>query len=296
MNDSPDFWASAPELQRAEVPLNFRGKQYLGHMVAPAEHVGPRPLVLVIHNYQGLKYFDIDVAEYMARLGYVGLAIDVYGDMISPQERLWPTNPDELPHHLTKAFEAMVSLDHDHEFFRAMLAAWLQVGKELAPVDQSLTPAAIGYCFGGVAVLEAVRGGLDLSGVVSFHGLLQTGEDTSPGSVGVKRPTLKPCANNYNTQTLVQIENGAKDHLVNDDHRARFYEEMDQAGVQWSFHDYADTPHGFALPTSLGGPGHLHDRADRRSTMNMLNLFREVFPDVPQNAVSHNAAGTSIPG
>lgn len=296
MNHSPDFWPSAPDLQRAEVGLNFRGKDYLGYMVAPAIDVGPRPLVLVIHNYQGLKYFDIDVAEYMARLGYVGLAIDVYGDMISPQERLWPTNPEELPNHLTKSFEAMVSLDHDHECFRAILAAWLEAGKALATVDQNYSPAAIGYCFGGVAVLEAVRGGLDLSGVVSFHGLLQTGEDGAPDSVGVTRPALKRCANSYNTQTLVQIENGAKDHLVNDDNRARFYEEMDQAGVAWSFHDYADTPHGFALPASLGGPGHLHERADRRSTMNMLNLFKEVFPDVPQNSVSCNAAGTSIPG
>ncbi|MBT7389741.1 MAG: hypothetical protein HN823_12400, partial [Gammaproteobacteria bacterium] len=51
-------------------------------MVAPSASVGPRPLVLVIHNYQGLKQFDRDVAEYFARLGYVGLAIDMYGDRV----------------------------------------------------------------------------------------------------------------------------------------------------------------------------------------------------------------------
>jgi dienelactone hydrolase len=162
-------------------------------------------------------------------------------------------------------------------------------------VDSSVSAAAIGYCFGGVAVLEAVRGGLDFSGVVSFHGLLQTGEDGSPAMFGVERPPVKPCDNAHNVNTIVLIENGKDDHLVSDESKQRFYEEMDEAGVSWIFHDYAKTPHGFALPESLGPPGHLHEDADRRSTMSMLNLFREIFPGVPQNSVSHNAAGTSIP-
>jgi len=62
-------------------------------MVAPSASVGPRPLVLVIHNYQGLKQFDRDVAEYFARLGYVGLAIDMYGDRVPSDEREFPTDP-----------------------------------------------------------------------------------------------------------------------------------------------------------------------------------------------------------
>jgi len=296
MFGSPDFWPEGPELRRMEVPLHFRGKDYLGYLVAPPSSTGPRPLVLEIHNYAGLKFFDVHQAEYLARLGYVGLAIDVYGDMISPEERLWSTDQAKLAVHLNKSFSAMVALDHDHEFFRSILAAWLDEGLRQTYVDSMVSAAAIGYCFGGVAVLEAVRGGLDLSGVVSFHGLLQTGEDGSPASVGIVRPPLKRCANPYNTRTIVQIENGADDHLVQLDHRIRFCEEMDNAGVAWNFHDYAKTPHGFALPTTLGPPGHLHEASDRRSTMAMLNLFREVFPGVSQNRVACNAAGTTIPG
>ena len=60
--------------------------------------------------------------------------------------------------------------------------------------------------------------------------------------------------------------------------KQRFFEEMDQAGVDWSFHEHARTPHGFALPARIGAPGHLYEPADRRSTQNMLSLFREVFP------------------
>lgn len=295
MSEFTTYWPAAPALQRAEVPLHFRGRDYLGYLVAPAADLGPRPLVLVIHNYAGLKYFDVDQAEYLARLGYVGLAIDVYGDLISPEERLWSTDPSKLQIHMRKAFTAMASVDHDHEFFRAILAAWLDLGRQHASVDATQSPVAIGYCFGGVAVLEAVRGGLDLSGVVSFHGLLQTGEDTAPSRVGIERAPLKRCENRYNTRTIVRVENGADDPYVLADNRERFFAEMNAAGVDWSFHDYARTPHGFALPPTLGPPGALHESSDRRSTMGLLSLLREVFPQVPQARVEHNAAGTRIP-
>ena len=295
MFGTPELWPDAPDLQRAEVQLHFRGKKYLGHLVAPAASAGPRPLVLEIHNYAGLKFFDVHQAEYLARLGYVGLAIDVYGDMIQPDERLWSEDPAKLKNHLNKAFSAMMSLDHDYEFFRAILKAWLDEGLKQSCVDTTVPAAAIGYCFGGVAVLEAVRGGLDLSAVVSFHGLLQTGEDGAPASVGLVRPPLKRVTNTYNTRTIVQIENGAADDYVRLENKVRFCEEMDKAGVTWNLHDYAKTPHGFALPPTLGPPGHLHEASDRRSTMAMLNLLREVFPGVEQNRVACNAAGTRIP-
>ena len=264
-------------------------------MVAPGASVGPRPLVLVIHNYQGLKQFDRDVAEYFARLGYVGLAIDMYGDRVPSDEREFPTDPRRVEAFQTKCFEAMVWLDHDPEFFRALLEAWINAGKAEACVNDAVAPAAIGYCFGGMAVLEGVRGGLDLSAVVSFHGLLQTGEDPSPARFGAVRQPLEPIPNHYNTETIVLIENGAEDHLVLQAHKDRFFAEMDGAGVDWCFVDHAKTPHGFALPSRIGPPGHLHEGADRRSTQNMLSLLREVFPDVEQAKVDRNAAGTKIP-
>jgi dienelactone hydrolase len=146
-----------------------------------------------------------------------------------------------------------------------------------------------------MAVLEGVRGGLDLSAVVSFHGLLQTGEDPSAARFGAERPLLKPAPNDYNQDTIVLIENGAEDHLVSQENRNRFFQEMDDAGVDWSFVDHAKTPHGFALPARIGPPGHLHEAADRRSTQNMLSLLREVFPTVIPNSLDYNAAGTRIP-
>ena len=141
----------------------------------------------------------------------------------------------------------------------------------------------------------AVRGGSNLAGVVSFHGLLQTGEDPSAAIYGAERPALKPCENNYNTDTVILIENGANDHLVTRENRRRFFQEVDAAGIDWNFHHHAKTPHGFALPTRLGPPGKLHEAADRRSTQNMLSLLRELYANVVQKPTSPNAAGTKIP-
>ena len=289
------LWADDPSLQRKAMNITFRGNEFTANLVAPAAEQGPRPLVIVIHNYQGLKSFDVDVAEYLARVGFVGLAIDMYGPDVPMDERDFPTDPEKIQSFQNKCFKGMVRLDHDHEYFRGLLGAWIEAGLAEPSVETDTPPAAIGYCFGGMAVIEGVRGGLNLSGVVSFHGLLQTGEDPNPAHYGAQRPALKLCPNNYNTKTVVVIENGADDHLVSDESKQRFFAEMDEAGVDWSFHHHAKTPHGFALPPRLGPPGRLHEAADRRSTQNMLSLFKELFPHVVQNPVTNNASGTRIP-
>ena len=74
---------------------------------------------------------------------------------------------------------------------------------------------------------------------------------------GVERPSVKFCGSAHNVKTFVLIENGKEDHLVADESKERFYEGMGEVGLQWVFHGYAKTPHGFALPESLGPPGHL---------------------------------------
>jgi dienelactone hydrolase len=287
-----DFWPPAPDLRRDNISFQFRGNDYLGHLVAPPASLGPRPLVLVIHNYQGLKFFDDDAAEYLARVGYVGLAIDLFGNIVPPDQRLYPANPDDVPAFRATCREGMDALEGDLDLFRSLMQAWLDAGLGHETVDRSCSAAAIGYCLGGMAVIEAVRGGLDLSAAVSFHGLLQTGANRL--DYDTEGPGPDP-DDPYNTRTVLLIENGADDHLVPNESQQQFFAEMDAAGVDWIFHHHAKTPHGFALPRTLLNPGHLHESTDRRSTMNMLCLFREVFPGVPQAPVAFNASGTSIP-
>jgi dienelactone hydrolase len=153
-------------LRRKSIGIEFHGNEFLGHMVAPSEASGPRPLVLVIHNYQGLKGFDVDVAEYLARVGYVGLAIDMYGNDVPADERDFPADTTQIMHFQKQCFEAMVKLDHDHELLRSLLDCWIRAGVAEEWVASDSAPSAIGYCFGGMVVIEGVRGGLNLAGGV----------------------------------------------------------------------------------------------------------------------------------
>jgi dienelactone hydrolase len=292
---NPNHWPADGTLRRKTVRLDINGNHFLGNLVAPSAGEGPRPLILVVHNYQGLKGFDVDVAEYLARVGYVGLAVDMYGNDVPADKRDFPEQVADVENFQKRCFQAMVKLDHDHKGLRELFNSWIDIGLSDEWVDADISPSAIGYCFGGMVVIEAVRGGSNLAGVVSFHGLLQTGEDPSAANYGAERPALKPCENNYNTNTVILIENGADDHLVTRENRQRFFQEMDAAGIDWNFHHHAKTPHGFALPMRLGPPGKLHEAADRRSTQNMLSLLRELYPHVEQNPTSPNAAGTKIP-
>ena len=119
--------------------------------------------MLIFHNFQGLKFFEFDVAEYLAKLGYVGLAADLYGDLVPPDQRLWPEDEQLVPAFRKRCFEGLVSLDHDHEKFRAFAEDLVGKSLESPLLTKRLPQLQIGYCFGGMAVLEVSEGGLDVS-------------------------------------------------------------------------------------------------------------------------------------
>ena len=153
------------KIKHKDIIINFLNNIYTGYLVTPTNQC-PRPLVIIIHNFQGLKFFEKNVAEYLARLGYVGLAIDLYGNMVLPHERLWPKETNKIQKFQKNCFEALVSLDHDHKKLRTLLEIWISNGLQQTCVDKSFPPVVIGYCFGGMAALECVRGGMDVGGVV----------------------------------------------------------------------------------------------------------------------------------
>ena len=100
------IWPRNNHLQKSIVELNFFNTKYKGYLVSPSKDEGKKPLILIIHNYQGLKFFEIDVAEYIACLGYVGLAIDLYGDYVPEDERLWPEDITKVDAFNKKCFQA----------------------------------------------------------------------------------------------------------------------------------------------------------------------------------------------
>ena len=85
---SPEHWDHF-EVHREDITIEFEGETHVGKLVC-AKDAEPKPIVLVCHNYAGLKFFDEHQAEYMARLGYVGLAIDMYGNSHPHADRIYP--------------------------------------------------------------------------------------------------------------------------------------------------------------------------------------------------------------
>lgn len=282
-------------VQQEKFPLPFDGVEYLGHVAYPLDTTEQRPLIIVVPNYAGLNEFDEAQCVYLAQMGYVALAVDLYGESFPYDMR---TNAakfgeDTARAHRQGSFAAMNSLLSDWAKFRRFLATWVAAGKTHSAACSERC-AAIGYCFGGCAMFEMVRGGQQgVQGAVSFHGVLTSLPQplSMPGLEVPPPPMVSQPASTHTDQIRLLVENGADDHLVPDSAIRAFQDEMNAAGVDWTFHTYSATPHGFAL---LGDAGYT-EHADRRSTQAMLALFAELWPEVSQKYVPTNACGTTMP-
>ena len=116
-----------------------------------------KPGILISHAYGGCSEFEIRKAEGLAELGYVGFAIDLYG-----QGRRG-SSPEE-------STALMIELDGDRGLLSKRINHSLSLLKEHKEVDSSKT-AAVGFCFGGKCVLDLARSGADINGIISFHGI-----------------------------------------------------------------------------------------------------------------------------
>jgi dienelactone hydrolase len=222
-----------------------------GYLAYDDSFQGKRPGVLVVHEWYGLGKHAKTKAEELAKLGYVALAADIYGKGIRPQ-----TNEEA-------AKIAGEYRSGDRKLLRARAQAGLDELKKQPLVDPNQT-AAIGFCFGGTTVLELARSGADVSGVVSFHGGLNT-----PNPQDAK-----------NIKAKVLALHGADDPFVPLEEVKAFQEEMRQAKVDWQYVSYGGAVHSFTNPeagsdNSKGAAYNLS--ADRRSWQAMQDFFKEIF-------------------
>ena len=125
---------------------------------------GPRPGVLVAHDWTGRRGFATDKADEMAALGYVGFALDMYGKGVFGSDGDVEGNS-----------ALMGPLAGDRTALRARMTSALEKLRGLDVVD-SLKIGAMGYCFGGMCVLELARAGADVGGVISIHGIFTPGD------------------------------------------------------------------------------------------------------------------------
>ena len=225
-------------------------KSYIAYDGARGER---RPGVLVVHEWWGLDDYIRGRARTLAEMGYTALAVDMYGN---GQTAADPEGAGAL----------MTSVLGDMEAGTARLRAAFDAlaGHPLVDADRV---AAIGYCFGGAMVLHGARIGMDLKGVVSFHGSLGSFHKPAKGEVKAR----------------VLVCHGAADSLVSDEEIAGIKQEMADAGADFRFIAYEGALHGFTNPEATangkkyGLPLKYDEAVDKRSWGDMQALFSEIF-------------------
>ena len=224
-----------------------------GYIAYDGDSPGKRPVVLVVHEWWGQNEYARKRARMLAKLGYLAMALDMYGE-------------GKIANHPASARQ-----------FTEEVMADLSVaeGRFLSAVDRINTHpladgeriAAIGYCFGGALVLQMARTGLHLKGVVSFHGGLSTRLPVRPGTI----------------KSSILVCHGQADSFISTDQIESFKTEMKEAGANLKFISYKGAKHGFTNPAAdVNGrrfdlPLAYHPRADKKSWKEMKKFLARVF-------------------
>ncbi|GLH72790.1 dienelactone hydrolase [Geothrix limicola] len=233
-------------------PLNYAdgATKLAGYLARPEAAKGKAPGVVVVHQWMGLTDHERKVSDDLARLGYVALAADIYGEGVRPKDT-------------AEAGKISGAFKGDRALYRRRIAAALDTLKAQKGVDAGRL-AVIGFCFGGTGALEAARAGLPVKGVVSFHGGLDVPAGFEPGPISAK----------------VLVCHGADDPFVPAKDVAAFQEEMRKAKADYVFVAYAGAVHAFtqkeAGSDNSKGAAY-NEAAHRRSWQHMKNFFQEIF-------------------
>ena len=245
---------AVPNIQSEEVTYTAGDTTLVGYMAWDANEEGPRPGVLVVHQWWGHSDYVRRRARMLAELGYTALALDMYG------EGRHADHPEDAMKFMN---ESMANIDVAKGRFMAAYELLKQHGTT-NPNDI----AAIGYCFGGAVVLHMARFGTDLDGVVSFHGNLATEAPAQKGAVKGKLLVL----------------HGAEDPLVPPEQVTAFKKEMGVAEVDYVFIEYPGAKHAFTdqAATEKGKkhkmPLQYDEKADEQSWAEMSKFLEALFP------------------
>lgn len=211
-----------------------------------------KPIVLVVHEWWGLTDYPRMRARQLAQLGYLAMAVDMYGG------GKIAANPEEAQNTATPFYQ-------NPQEAKARLEAALARARQHPHADTSKT-AAIGYCFGGTMVLNAAKLGSDFDGVVSFHGGLE----------GVTPEKGK-------TKAQMLVLHGGADSFVPQAQVDAFRKSLDSVGARYSFKVYDSATHAFTNPDAdkkakeFGMPIKYNGAADTASWNDMKAFLQQVF-------------------
>lgn len=207
-----------------------------------------KPLVLVAHAWAGRSEFENAAADRLASLGYAGFALDNYGK-------------GKLGSSAEENTALMTPFIQDRALLQKRLLAGLEAARNLEGIDASRV-AAIGFCFGGMCVLDLARSGADLRGVVSFHGLF------SPS--GLEKEPIR---------ASVLALHGYDDPMAQPAEMTRLASELGEAGADWQIHAYGNTVHAFTNPqANMPDAGMQYsEKAANRAWQSMASFLAEVL-------------------
>ena len=244
--------AKTPAIKMEAVSYSSDSAALTGYVAYDSNLTAKLPVVLIVHEWWGLNDYVKSRAKQLAELGYLAMAVDMYGN------GKMGNNPDEAGKLATPFYQ-------NPAFAKSRFDAALAKIKTYSQADTSKI-AAIGYCFGGSVVLNVARLGEQLNGVVSFHGNL----------VGV------PADKNL-LKAAVLVCHGADDQFVKPEEVATFKKQMDSIGANYTFKAYAGATHAFSNPaaTEWGQkfkiPIAYNAAADTASWKEMKDFFGKIF-------------------
>lgn len=221
-----------------------------GYLAADSTLTGKHPGILVVHEWWGLNDYPKRRARQLAEMGYVVLAVDMYGKGLATKD---PAIAGKLAGQLKSD--------------RATVRRRMALGLSLLQADPRVDPkriAAIGYCFGGMCALELARSGADLAGVVSFHGVLDT---PNPDATEKPKAAILAC-------------HGAADPNVPIESVDAFRREMNRCSADWQLNMYGEAVHAFTNPEAGNDPSKgaaYQAAADQRSWNDMQQFFARIF-------------------
>lgn len=208
----------------------------------------PVPGVLVAHAWGGRSQFENGKALWLAEHGYVGFALDIYGK-------------GQRGNNAEENGALMGPFMQDRGLLRRRIESALAALRELSQVDAQRC-AGIGYCFGGLCMLDLARSGADVAGVVSIHGLFNA--PNIPGGA---------------VQSKILCLHGYDDPMAPPESILEMGTELNAAGADWQLHAYGGAMHSFTNPAANDpGFGTVYSpSADARSTQAIVNFLGELF-------------------
>jgi dienelactone hydrolase len=209
------------------INYSVEGRQYEGYFIKAKTGA---PMVLLIHDWDGLTDYEVKRAQMLADLGYSVFAADLFGAGVRP------TKDEDKKQHTGELYK-------DRQKLRKLLNGALETAK--AQGLNTGNAVAAGYCFGGAVVLELARSGADLQGFVTFHGGLATPEGQDYSSAKGK----------------FLILHGSADTSITIDQFASLAKELEANHIEHEMITYSGAPHAF---TVFGSERYRED-ADKKS-------------------------------